>query len=94
MRRLDAEPTCRSARDAVSFAARQGWAPEVEAPPPMPRTNRASIPGAPIDPSKPVPYAANFSVQRGGVPVWPRPDTSPDEPPPYDVPDDSDVTLG
>jgi hypothetical protein len=38
-----------------------------------------------------VPYAANFSVARGGLPVWPRADATPGEAPPYDV---ADVARG
>jgi hypothetical protein len=41
-----------------------------------------------------VPYAANFSVARGGVPRWPRDDVAPGEPPPYDVEGVEDTTRG
>jgi hypothetical protein len=79
------EASARSASDAVAFAARQGWAPEVEAPPALPTVNKATIPGAPLARNVPVGYEANFSVRRGGVPKWPRDDVAQGEAPPYDV---------
>ncbi len=54
-------------------------------PPALPPVNRATIPGAGVQHHTPVPYAANFSVARGGIPVWPRPDA--EEEPPYVVKD-------
>ena len=79
-------PCLRSATAAVEFAARQGWRPEVEPPPTLPRCNVASIPGAGTASSgKPVPYAANFDVRRGGIPKWPPEGVEEGAPPPYDV---------
>ena len=79
-------PALRSATAAVEFAARQGWRPEVEPPPTLPRCNVASIPGAgPASSGKPVPYAANFDVARGGIPKWPPEGADDGAPPPYSV---------
>ena len=67
-----------------------GWRPEVEPPPALPRVNVASIPGG--GRSKPVPYAANFSVARGGIPLLPA--GAEDAAPPYDVDLDADAARG
>jgi hypothetical protein len=75
----------------VEFAARQGWLPEVAPAPAMPRFNAASIPGGGIG-NKPVPYAANFSVARGGLPQLPA--GVDDDVPPYDVDLSTDAPHG
>ena len=83
---LTARASPRSATAAVEFAARQGWRPEVQPPPALPRCNVASIPGAgTATAGRPVPYAANFDVRRGGIPIWPPEGVDDGAPPPYDV---------
>ena len=57
----------------------------------MSRFNVASIPGGGIG-NKPVPYAANFSVARGGLPRLPA--GTEDDVPPYDVDLSADTTRG
>lgn len=58
-----------SAEAAAEFAARQGWlVKEVEPQPDLaPTRNKATLPGAAGLPY--VPYATNFSVRRGGIPM-------------------------
>ena len=58
-----------SAEEACDFAARQGWVvDEVEDPPDIPIRNVATIPGGGGRRRPFIPYEANFSVKRGGVP--------------------------